>query len=324
MAHYVQMGNAQPKVRSGWGVFGLGLVTLGGYTAWWWYRTCEDLAVIERARDGSTRLRPAVEATFAFCAMYVFTIIAFLIAARDLSHSDTVVIVRAVMLIGLGIQVVLARRVWAAGRRIMMQVGMLPEEMPSAGGIWGCTAVLGVMFNSGGFTAVAVAGVLQAAINTAWLRLPRYYPSIGGTREEIMGAMQLLRPGVGALEVVDSSTQQAADPADIIRELSPAAAAGTLDASAAFTYAQAVESIHGDDVAAQWFEYVAHTDHSNAAAVMWVGAYKLRNGDVSGLRYLYEAAHVPAFRVQASILIAGELDRLGRVEEAAGWRRAIA
>ena len=309
VAHYVKVGASVPKVRNALGVFGLGLITLGFYSVWWWYRTWSDLAAINASDDGHETIRPAREATMLALAMYGLAVVA---VATSKSLPETA---NLVQLASLAIWLGLARRMWSTSSRTMTRLGLLPEEKTSPVGFWIASVLLGLLGGS---------AVLQAALNKVWRRYPQYYPSIGGTREEVLGVAQPASTGALAHVATSADWNDHSHAAGVIRDMSDAAAAGTLDARSAFLYAQAVETVHGAAQAAPWYEFVANSDEHNAAAAMWVGAFKLRAGDDAGLRYLYEAAHDPAFREHASALIARELDRLGHHEEAASWRRAIA
>ncbi|MCB0879233.1 MAG: DUF4234 domain-containing protein [Thermoleophilia bacterium] len=339
MAHLVQAGNARPKVRSGWGVWLLGIITGGIYSAWWWHRTSKDLAEFESS-DGSESTINAARESGIVAAMVAVTWVAQIVMREEVpatSFDGTATTTTAMTAEGslvmfactIGL-LVMAGRMRSNVKRVMTRAGMLPEEQPGGFLFWVGAFLLSVPGSS---------GMLQTGLNKLWERYPRWYESIGGTKEEFgaaptpiavggtapigapMQVQQQLPAQLAAAAGMPAATPIAGgNPSAVLAELGPRAQAGALDAASAFRYAQAVEQVHGAEQASQWYRFVANTDPSNAQALYWTGSYLVGRGDESGMAYLHRAAQDASTRAAAANQLASHLERMGRSAEAAQWR----
>jgi hypothetical protein len=359
MAHQVQAGNARPKVRGGLAVFFLGLITGGIYTAFWWYRTSRDMAEFE---GPDTRVNPLLETGLMGAGLIALNAAQF--TARETTQGVNPVtglteqsstLTSAGLAIVLGSVVFLwyvSHRLRSHMRRVMSRAGMLPEEMPGGVSFWACTVFLNVYGSSSS---------IQSGLNKLWERYPRWYKSLGGTREEVLGAstdqlaasasaagLNLAGPMPAGTPMPGAGQQpghappaytpplaaqapapalapaQPSDPAQIMQALGARAQAGQLRAEEAFAYARAVEQVHGAESAAPWYEFVANSDPTNMDAMYWIGAWRLGRRDDTGLPYLHRAAQDPRLRSHAGNLMIQYLEQQGRQAEAAQWRAWVA
>lgn len=345
VAHLVQAGNARPKVRSGLGVWFLGLITGGIYSIYWWKRTASDLAEFESS-DGSTSSIDVKREAGGVGALLAMIYVAQ-IGMRESTQGvdpftgqvvETSQVTMAGSIVGLVAfigMLYMAYRLRSHARRVMTKAGMLPEEQPGAVSFWLVSFFFGLFGSTGN---------LQAALNTLWNRYPRWYKSIGGTKDEVVGgpatagmpvgatapigapmmAAQPVPAGTPGAQPIAAPAAAGGDAAQVLAELTPRAQAGQLDAASGFRFAQAVEQLHGVEPAAQWYEFVANSDPANAHAMYWVGAYRVARNDEGGVAYLHRAAQDATFRAAASQMLAEHLERTGRHEDAARWRQYAA
>jgi hypothetical protein len=190
--------------------------------------------------------------------------------------------------------------------------GLLPEERQS-NGMWVLCACLGPFF---------AAPAAQGSLNELWNRFPRYFKSIGSTREaldddgpmsvapaweseRIVGLTMPARSQVAAVTMPARVEAPAATvtPAERMVQLQPLATAGTISVVDAYEYARAIEEVHGAEAAAPWFEYVFRRDAQHRAAAFWYGCYALDHGDVAGLPALESTLADPAYAAYAQVRI---------------------
>jgi hypothetical protein len=204
--------------------------------------------------------------------------------------------------------------------RAFSSVGMLPEDRPSSFSYW-----FWCLFGPVAGTTVAVSHV-----NKAWKHFPRYYASLGGTKEQVAmragvpistaAAGLASPPGTPPAEVAAAKERAKAR----MQELAPGAAAGSLTSAESLEYAEAVEQVHGADQASQWYQYVSRHDPSNHKASWWYGVYLLDRGDAFGVDVLRRVIGNPTYDKWARERIAAFLERNGRAEEAARYRTSAA
>lgn len=322
----------------------LGAITGGIYSVWWWHRTHADLAAFESSDGSESTINPAKE-TAAVGVLYLAVIVSqfmretvtqtnpFTGQVETVTQASPVgSIVALAAAVGL---LVMAGRMRSTARRVMAKAGMLPEEYPGGVGFWAAAFFLSIPGST---------GVMQGGLNTLWNRYPRWYKSIGGTKDEVAVGSSTVSMPVGATAPI-AAPMSAAQPvpagvptglaapapaaadggaAQVLAQLTPRAQAGQLDATAGFQFAQAVEQVHGPEPAAQWYEFVANSDPSNAHALYWVGAFRVARSDEGGVAYLHRAAQDSTFRAAASGMLAEYLERTGRLDDAARWRQYAA
>ncbi|MCW2956605.1 MAG: hypothetical protein JWO69_1474 [Thermoleophilia bacterium] len=301
-------------MRTPLGVFGLGVITLGAYTVYWWIRSVRDLAELEE-QSGGTAASPRIDILLASGGWGTWALLNLIQMATEQKHvaytaTGPVITTTSAIPNGLSVLLVLgllATAVYASFRmrsrsnRVMAMLGMLPEERPGVVGHYAVSVVLG---------AVGAASSLQGGLNTMWERFPRWYPSIGGTKEELTAPIAAAAPQAAPVPT---------GPAARMVQLMPGATAGTLSAADSYEYAQAVEQVHDADAAAVWYEHVCRVDGANGRAAYWYGSWLLGRDDERGLGYLHTSMRDPAIDPYAREQAAAYLARHHRHDEAARY-----
>lgn len=330
MAKEVLAGSTRVGVRSPGAAFAWGFFTSVGSVVYW-AKTLNDIARYEKAEHGTTGVRAGAEIVVASIGMFAFFGLQFwqgfqeasaeidpVTGLPESSSSDAI--------IGIGYFVLWAVWMYMAWRmrthmnRVFSRVGMLPEDRPGGTQYWLC-CLLGP---------VVGATVAVSQINKAWAHFPRYYASLGGTKEQVAmragvpmstaAAGLASPPGRPPAEVAAATERAKAR----MQELAPGAAAGSLTSAQSLEYAEAVEQVHGADQAAQWYQYVSKHDPSNHKASWWYGVYLLDRGDSFGVDVLRRVIGNPTYDKWARERIAAFLERNGRAEEAARYRASVA
>jgi len=325
VAQEVLAGTTRVSMRSAGAAFAWGFFTSIGSVVYW-AKTLNDIARYEKTEHGSTGVRAGAEIFVASIGMAVFFGLQFwqgfqegsaqidpVTGLPESSASDAV--------IGIGYFVLWAVWMYMAWRmrghmnRVFSRVGMLPEDRPGGTQYWLCSL----------FGPIVGATVAVSQLNKAWAHFPRYYASIGGTKEQVAARAGLSSgvagvPGMPSAEV--AAQKQRAQ--ELMRELAPGAAAGSLTSAQALQYAEAAELVHGAEQAAPWYRYVATHDPSNRAAAWWSGVYLLDRGDSAGVELLRRVIGDPTYDQWARERVATFLERNGRAEEAARYRTSAA
>ena len=325
MAQEVLAGSTRVGVRSPGAVFAWGFFTSVGAVVFW-AKTLNDIARYEKTEHGSTGVRASAETIVASIGMAAFIVLQFWQGFQDASAQvDPVTGLpessSSDAIIGLGyfalwaVWMYMAWRMRSHMNRVFSRVGMLPEDRPAGSSYWLC-CLLGPIVG---------ATIAVSQLNKAWAHFPRYYASIGGTREQVAAQAGVSSgvagvPGTPPAEV--AAQKQRAQ--EVMRELAPGAAAGSLTSAQALQYAEAAELVHGAEQAAPWYRYVATHDPSNRAAAWWSGVYLLDRGDAAGVELLRRVMGDPTYDTWARERVATFLERNGRAEEAARYRTSAA
>lgn len=329
MAHLVQAGDARPKKRSAGAVFLFGGLTGGVYTVWWWYRTTRDLEAFEGTGGRDAKAAPVIDVMLALAAWGTMTYLQFTSNSSGSAPGavdpatgappaaagpgGTFI---ALLVASFVVYVVLAVRLRRNITRSASLAGMLPEERQGTV-MWVLCACLGPVIAS---TAA------QESLNSLWGRYPRWFSSIGGTREDVEsathaagGATQAasVLPGGGVATAADGPS--ASDAVRRMQELHDRVASGTISAQEAYDYARAVEEVHGCEQAAPWYAFTFNVDPANRAAAFWHGCYLLDRQGEPGIAVLHRVLGDPAYDHHARGRIVAWLVANGRQTEAAAY-----
>jgi hypothetical protein len=340
VAHEVQAGSARVKLRSVGLVLILSIITRGIASIVFWALTLRDIEGFEKTERGSSGVHQGIDLGIPIIGFFAsFFVLSF--PGNQSTSVDPATGATVTQSDGggssmfLGVLILYVTWLVMAGRmrghinRVCSHAGMLPEDRPSAGTYW-LLCALGPLLG----TCAAV-----SQLNDAWKEFPRYYASIGGTKEAIVTrALDEPAPAAQAVAaapapIVGVSVPAASiatappvaiplTPAARMQQLAAQVTAGSITSAESLEYAELVEQLHGHEQAAQWYAYVATHDPTCRKASWWYGTWLLGRGDVNGISMLHRVMGDPAYDHWARERVADFLVQQGRAAEAAAYRPA--